>query len=90
MQDALCCPCQGKNERGKTFITGLNLAASLRFLASLENAGYFEADASRYNPLRDQVVNTPYEIGADGCMRPLDKPGLGLEVDRISWPNIRS
>jgi L-alanine-DL-glutamate epimerase-like enolase superfamily enzyme len=64
-----------------TSITGLNMAASIHFLASIENAGYFEADASKYNPLRDQVVNTPYEIGADGCVRPLDKPGLGLEVD---------
>jgi D-galactarolactone cycloisomerase len=64
-----------------TSITGLNMAASIHFLASIENGGYFEADVSRYNPLRDQLVSTPYEIGADGCVRPLDKPGLGLEMD---------
>lgn len=64
-----------------TSITGLNMAASIHFLAAIENGGYFEADVSRYNPLRDQLVSTPYEVGPDGCVRPLDGPGLGLEVD---------
>ncbi len=64
-----------------TSITGLNMAASIHFLASIENCGYFEADVSKYNPLRDQLVHTPFKIDLDGCMRPLDKPGIGLEVD---------
>jgi D-galactarolactone cycloisomerase len=64
-----------------TSITGLNMAASIHFLASIENGGYFEADVSKYNPLRDELVNTPFEIAPDGCVRPLDKPGIGLEVD---------
>jgi len=64
-----------------TSITGLNMAASIHFLGAIENGGYFEADVSRYNPLRDQLVSTPYELGPDGCVRPLDGPGLGLEVD---------
>jgi len=57
------------------------MAASIHFLAAIENGGYFEADVSRYNPLRNQLVSTPYEVGPDGCVRPLDGPGLGLEVD---------
>jgi D-galactarolactone cycloisomerase len=64
-----------------TSMTGLNMAASIHFLAAIENAGYFEADVSRGNLFRDQLVSPPYQLGPDGCVRPLEKPGLGLEVD---------
>jgi D-galactarolactone cycloisomerase len=64
-----------------TSMTGLNMAASIHFLAAIENAGYFEADVSRGNLFRDQLVSSPYQLGPDGCVRPLEKPGLGLEVD---------
>jgi D-galactarolactone cycloisomerase len=64
-----------------TSMTGLNMAASIHFLAAIENAGYFEADVSRGNLFRDQLVSAPYRLGGDGCVRPLEKPGLGLEVD---------
>jgi hypothetical protein len=64
-----------------TSVTGLNMGASIHFLASIENAGYFEADVSKCNPLRDQVTSKPYEIGAYGCVLPLGEPGVGLDVD---------
>ena len=64
-----------------TSITGLNMSASIHFLAAIENGGYFEADVSAYNPLRDQLVSAPYEIDANGCVEPLDGPGIGVEVD---------
>lgn len=60
--------------------TGLNHAATLHFLAATENAGYFEADVSRFNPMRDMFGRT-FEIGADGCVEPPDGPGLGIDVD---------
>lgn len=60
--------------------TGLNHAASIHFLAATENSGYFEACVSKYNPFRDMFGKT-FEIGADGCVEPLGKPGLGVEVD---------
>jgi L-alanine-DL-glutamate epimerase-like enolase superfamily enzyme len=60
--------------------TGLNHAASIHFLAATENSGYFEACVSKYNPFRDMFGKT-FEIGADGCVEPLSKPGLGIEVD---------
>lgn len=60
--------------------TGLNHAASVHFLAAVDNGGYFEADVSRFNPLRDMFGAT-FTIGADGCVEPLDRPGLGLVVD---------
>ena len=64
-----------------TSMTGLNMAASIHFLAAIENAGYFEGDVSKPNRFRDELVSTPYTVGKDGCVRPLEGPGLGLEVD---------
>jgi L-alanine-DL-glutamate epimerase-like enolase superfamily enzyme len=64
-----------------TSMTGLNMAASIHFLAAIENGGYFEADVSKKNAFRDELVSRPYELGSDGCVWPLDKPGIGVEVD---------
>jgi len=64
-----------------TSMTGLNMAASIHFLAAIDNAGYFEADVSKGNLFRDTLVSTPYTLGTDGCVRPLEKPGVGVEVD---------
>ncbi|MCZ4311811.1 mandelate racemase/muconate lactonizing enzyme family protein [Comamonadaceae bacterium G21597-S1] len=60
--------------------TGINHAASLHFLAALDNGGYFEACVSHFNPMRDMFGRT-FEIGADGCVEPLDRPGIGLDID---------
>ena len=60
--------------------TGLNHAATLHFLAATENAGYFEACVSKFNPFRD-LFGHSFEIGADGCVEPPSGPGIGVEVD---------
>jgi len=62
-------------------MTGINQAASIHFLASIENPGYFEADVSEGNKFRDELVTTPYRVEADGCVLPNDQPGLGIEID---------
>ncbi len=62
-------------------MTGLNHAASIHFLAAIDNGGYFEGDVSKANKFRDELCSTPYEIDKDGNVWPIDKPGLGLEVD---------
>jgi len=62
-------------------MTGINQAASVHFLAAIDNGGYFEADVSKGNKFRDELCSEPWRIGADGCVRPLEKPGIGLEVD---------
>jgi D-galactarolactone cycloisomerase len=62
-------------------MTGLNHAASIHFLAAIDNGGYFEGDVSRSNKFRDELVSNPGVIDKDGNVWPLDKPGLGLEVD---------
>ncbi len=60
--------------------TGINHAATIHFAAAIDNAGYFEACVSKFNPLRD-MFGKVFEMGPDGCVEPLDKPGIGIEVD---------
>jgi L-alanine-DL-glutamate epimerase-like enolase superfamily enzyme len=62
-------------------MTGLNHAATIHFLAAIGSGGYFEGDVSRANRFRDELVDNPGGIDAGGCVWPLEKPGLGLEVD---------
>lgn len=64
-----------------TSMTGINMAATLHLLAAIDNGGYFEADVSRGNLFRDELVATPFVIGDDGCVRPSEAPGIGVEVD---------
>ena len=64
-----------------TSMTGLNMAATVHLLASIDNGGYFEADASPANPFRSELTSVPYEVAGDGTVLPLGAPGLGLEVD---------
>ena len=65
-----------------TSMTGLNMAATIHLLAAIDNAGYFEADCSVDNLFRDSLVSpAPYALDAEGSVRPLPGPGLGLEVD---------
>jgi L-alanine-DL-glutamate epimerase-like enolase superfamily enzyme len=64
-----------------TSMTGLNMAATIHFLAAIDNGGYFEGDVSKGNLFRDELTSRPYDVGPDGCVRPLDRPGLGLEVN---------
>ena len=64
-----------------TCMTGINMAASIHLLASIDNGGYFEGDVSKNNLYRDRMVDTPYRVDADGNVRPLERPGIGVEVD---------
>jgi len=64
-----------------TSVTGLNMAASIHFLAAVENGGYFEADASKLNPFRDQLCSAAFTLEVDGTVRPLEGPGLGVDID---------
>ncbi|MEI2415060.1 mandelate racemase/muconate lactonizing enzyme family protein [Orrella sp. JC864] len=60
--------------------TGLNHAATLHFLSAIDNAGYFEACVSHFNPFRDMFGST-FQVGQDGCVQAPDAPGIGLEID---------
>ena len=62
-------------------MTGLNQAVSIHFLAAIDNGGYFEADLSVANFFRDEMCSPSWEIAKDGTVRPLDRPGIGVDVD---------
>ncbi len=62
-------------------MTGINMAATLHVLAAIDGNGYFEADVSRGNLFRDELVSTPFTLDAQGCVHPSDGPGIGVEVD---------
>lgn len=64
-----------------TSATGINMVASIHMLSAVDNPGYFEGDLAHHNPFRDDVCGQPYEVGEDGCVLPMDGPGLGVEVD---------
>ncbi|MGE0718965.1 MAG: mandelate racemase/muconate lactonizing enzyme family protein [Alphaproteobacteria bacterium] len=64
-----------------TSVTGLNMAASIHFLAAVENGGYFEADASKLNPFRDRLCSSAFTLEVDGTVRPSEAAGLGVEID---------
>jgi len=64
-----------------TCTTSLNMAATIHVLASIDNAGYFEADVAIENPFRTEMTSPAYELNAEGCVTPPQKPGLGVEVD---------
>ncbi len=75
-----------------TSVTGLNMAATLHFLAAIPNGGYFEADWSRYNPLRTALCSPMIDVDAAGCVRPPSGPGLGVAIDETQlarFPVVR-
>ena len=40
-------------------MTGLNHAATIHFLAAIDNGGYFEGDVSQIELFRDELVENP-------------------------------
>jgi L-alanine-DL-glutamate epimerase-like enolase superfamily enzyme len=64
-----------------TSLTSINMAISVHALAAVDNAGFFEGDVTTYNPFRDQFGTAPYAVDATGCVRPLEGPGHGIDVD---------
>jgi L-alanine-DL-glutamate epimerase-like enolase superfamily enzyme len=62
-------------------MTGLNHAATIHFLAAIDNGGYFEADVSHANRFRDELVENPGAVDRNGKVWPLERPGIGLEVN---------
>ena len=64
-----------------TLLTGINMAASIHLLASIDNGGYFEADVAAENPFRDELCSPALTVAANGTVKPHEAPGLGVEVD---------
>ncbi len=64
-----------------TSATGMNMAASVHFLAAVENGGYYEADVAKENLFRDELALPAVVIDKAGCVAPNEAPGLGVEVN---------
>src|SRR3954467_1734194 len=62
-------------------MTGLNMAATIHVLAAIDNGGYFEGDVSKNNLFRDELTSSPYTVDKAGNVRPLEQPGIGVEVN---------
>jgi D-galactarolactone cycloisomerase len=64
-----------------TSLTALNMAASLHLLSVIDNGGYFEADCSRYNPLRDVLCADLEHPTEHGSFQAPPGAGLGVRVE---------
>jgi L-alanine-DL-glutamate epimerase-like enolase superfamily enzyme len=69
-----------------TSMSGLNMAATVHFLSAIENGDLFEADVSVGNRFREELTSEPFRIAADGTVKALDRPGIG--VDGASFTDI--
>src|SRR5213080_1151186 len=59
--------------------TGINIAASLHFVAALPNTHYFEYCVEQ-GALRQQLTRQRFPV-IDGEIRVPEEPGLGVELD---------
>ena len=55
------------------------VAASLQLAAALPNYSIFEFTQT-YNPLLNDLITTPIDVGPDGCIPIPQGPGLGVEI----------
>lgn len=62
-----------------SYKTGVNIAASLHFVASLPNTHYFEYCVEQ-GPLRQTLTKQRFPV-IDGDIRVPEEPGLGVELD---------
>ena len=69
--------------------TAIGLVAAIHFLATIppvpiSRAGQepmLEYDQSAH-PFRQELIGGEFQLNANGCVEVLDKPGLGIEIDR--------
>jgi L-rhamnonate dehydratase len=62
-----------------SYKTGINIAASLHFVAALPNTQYFEYCAEQ-GPLRQSLTRQKFPV-VDGNIVVPEEPGLGIELD---------
>ena len=64
----------------KNYSTAVSTAATLQLLYAYPNGDYFEVDQDP-NALRDGFVSEPFFRVDDGMAEPLERPGLGIDID---------
>ena len=70
------------------FAGGVLLVASLHFAAAVPNALLLEWDQNP-NALRDELLKEPLRLESDGTVKPPERPGLGIELDRAAVERYR-
>ena len=60
--------------------TVISTAANVHLLCALSNALIFEADVAEVNPFRTELAGDAYRV-VDGHIAPVERPGLGLDID---------
>jgi L-alanine-DL-glutamate epimerase-like enolase superfamily enzyme len=63
------------------FAGAVLLVASLHFAAAIPNGLVLEWDQNP-NAIRDELLKEPLRLESDGTIRPPERPGLGIELDR--------
>ncbi len=71
-----------------SFATAVLLVASLHFAAAMPNALVLEWDQNP-NGLREELLKEPLKLESDGTLRPPERPGLGIELDRDAIDRYR-
>jgi L-alanine-DL-glutamate epimerase-like enolase superfamily enzyme len=66
-------------QSGDRYKTGVNIAASLHFVASLPNTHYFEYCVEK-GPLRQTLTRQRFPV-IDGNIAVPEAPGLGIDLD---------
>jgi L-alanine-DL-glutamate epimerase-like enolase superfamily enzyme len=64
-----------------SYKTGINIAASLHFVAALPNTHYFEYCVEQ-GPLRQTLTKQRFPV-VDGEIRVPEEPGLGVDLDEV-------
>lgn len=68
-------------------LSGLGLAATMHLACTIPGPMWLEMmDEPGVRPISEYqclggIIATPIEIDADGCVRPSERPGLGVEID---------
>jgi len=62
------------------FSSSVCLAANLHFVSAIPNGELLEMDRS-YNPLREELIDSPFQIDKDGYIKLPDTPGLGITLN---------
>lgn len=70
-----------------SFKSGINLAASLHFLAAIPNAFIFEYCVSQ-SPLRQNLTKQKFEV-TGGVVKVPEEPGLGVDLDETTISKYR-
>ena len=70
------------------FAGAVLLMASLHFAAAIPNGLALEWDQNP-NAIRDELLTSEIRLEADGTVRPPERPGLGIELDRAAVDRYR-